>query len=114
MGAVVPDVLPERPTAVAWGSAVQAVSVLLKAQASGIEVPGDLFVTSFSGRDIACKIPPGLTTVHTPAEAMGRQAADLLCAEATAEETPAKVELPAEFVVRGLTGGRLAQTGTVN
>ena len=57
---------------------------VLKSQ--GRAIPGDVAVVGFDDSKVAMHTDPPLTTVHQPAEAMGRQMAKLLVARINGEE----------------------------
>jgi DNA-binding LacI/PurR family transcriptional regulator len=57
---------------------------VLKSQ--GRAIPGDVAVVGFDDSKVAMHTDPPLTTVHQPAEAMGRQMAQLLVARINGEE----------------------------
>ena len=55
-----------RPTAIFAGNDEMAAGVLHTALRLGLDVPGDLTVVGFDDFEIASKVWPPLTTVHTP------------------------------------------------
>lgn len=69
-----------RPTAVMCGNDVLAVGALRRARERGLNVPGDVSITGFDDIELAKVVSPGLTTVHVPHLAMGRNAASELVA----------------------------------
>jgi LacI family transcriptional regulator len=92
------------PTAVVCGNDVLAFGALLEAQRLGLEVPRQLSIVGFDDLDLASQLQPALTTVHVPAEAMWRLAADSVLALLRGERPPAATEVAVSLVVRGSTG----------
>jgi len=84
---------PDRPSAVICGNDQLAFGVLVEAKALGIEVPQDVSVTGFGDSDYAEFLAPPLTTMHVPAEEIGR--------------------LAAAYLLRRIAGEPVEQTGTV-
>jgi LacI family transcriptional regulator len=91
------------PTAVVCGNDVLAFGALLEAQRMGLAVPRDLSIVGFDDLELASHVEPALTTVHVPAEAMWRRAAeralDMLAGRTVPRDPPIEVSL----VVRGST-----------
>ncbi len=95
--------MPRPPTAIICGNDHLAFGALAAAAGMGIRVPAELSLTGFDDLDFAAHATPALTTVHVPAAAMGRQAADCLVAAASARAGPASVELEAPVMLRDTT-----------
>ncbi|MEC5342281.1 LacI family DNA-binding transcriptional regulator [Brenneria populi] len=57
---------------------ILAVGALFECQRLGLSVPRRLSVMGYGDYDIAPQIPPGLSTIHTPGDEIGRAAATLL------------------------------------
>jgi LacI family transcriptional regulator len=91
------------PTAVVCGNDVLAFGALLEAQRLGLAVPRQLSIVGFDDLELASHLHPALTTVHVPAEAMWRQAADRLIAALRGEDVPRETEIEVALVVRGST-----------
>ena len=70
-----------RPTAIFAGNDEMAAGVLSAALRLGLEVPRDLTVVGFDDFDIAARVWPPLTTVHTPTREMAAAAASKLAGE---------------------------------
>lgn len=66
---------PMPPTAVLCVNDVLAVGALKRAQAMGLNVPGDVSITGFDDSELAILVEPPLTTVRVPHRAMGLAAA---------------------------------------
>jgi LacI family transcriptional regulator len=94
---------PTPPTAVICGNDVLAFGALLEAQRLGIDVPRELSIVGFDDLDLASHVHPSLTTVHVPAEAMWRRAADCALAPLRAQAPDPGGEVEVSLVVRGST-----------
>lgn len=92
---------PQRPTAVICGNDVLAAGAIWRAQALGLQVPGDLSITGFDDMDLARLVTPGLSTMHVPHRDMGRQAAALLVGMIEQGAPPARIELDTTLTLRG-------------
>lgn len=97
--------LTEHPslTAIVCTTDVLAIGAVLEAPQLGRGVPDDLSVTGFDDLDLAGQITPALTTVHVPADEIGRQAADLMLSRLRKRPGLAHIELPAELILRQST-----------
>lgn len=91
------------PTAVVCGNDVLALGALLEAQQLGLRVPQDLSIVGFDDLELASHVQPALTTVHVPAEAMWRRAAERALAMARGEAPARDPEVEVSLVVRGST-----------
>ncbi len=70
--------LPEPPTAVFIASDVVAFGALQVIRRHGLRVPQDLALVGFDDVPLSAYLDPPLTTVHLPAEDLGREAGRLL------------------------------------
>jgi LacI family transcriptional regulator len=100
-------------TAVVCTNDVLAIGALFECRAIGVAVPQALSVTGFDDLDLAMHMDPGLTTVHVPADEIGRRAADLVLARINRTEVPERVELAANLILRASTGRPPRQSSTV-
>jgi LacI family transcriptional regulator len=91
------------PTAIVCGNDVLATGALLEAQHLGLAVPRQLSIVGFDDLELASHLQPALTTVHVPAEAMWRRAAERVLAELNGEPIPRDMEIEVSLVVRGST-----------
>jgi LacI family transcriptional regulator len=91
-------------TAAICANDLLAAGALMECAVSGLKVPNDFSITGYGDLDIAAAMNPPITTVKTPAEDMGRIAADCLLARLAGQETIDRVELTTELIVRGSTG----------
>lgn len=97
--------LVEDATAVCCTNDVIAMALMDRLERAGRPVPGDVSVVGFDDIPLASHRRIDLTTVHQPAEEMGRLAAEMaLSAIAAGEHAARSVVVPAELVVRGSTG----------
>jgi LacI family transcriptional regulator len=98
-----------RPTAVICGNDVLAFGALFEAQRSGLVVPRDVSITGFDDLPLAAQLTPPLTTIHVPAELMGRRAADYVLRRLEGLPTADRGELPVNLIVRGSTAPPLGE-----
>lgn len=94
----------EPPTVVVCGSEPHAYGALFEARDMGIAVPDDVSITGFDDMWLSSQTSPPLTTVRTPREEMGRQAAHHLLAQLRGERVVAPRPLETTLVVRKSTG----------
>ncbi|WP_308917840.1 LacI family DNA-binding transcriptional regulator [Jannaschia sp. LMIT008] len=82
-----------------------AVGAVLHCQDAGVAVPGALAVCGFNDLPIAAEIGGGLTTVHSPRRAIGRETAALLLDLAGGAARPVAPvrHIPCHVVPRGTT-----------
>jgi DNA-binding LacI/PurR family transcriptional regulator len=84
---------------------VIAMALMDRLERSGRAVPDAVSVVGFDDIPFAAHRRIDLTTVHQPAEEMGRLAAEMaLSAIAAGEHAARSVVVPAELIVRGSTG----------
>ncbi len=57
---------------------VLATGALFECMRRGWPVPHRLGVMGFGNYEIAAEVPPGLTTVHTPGDKIGKAAANII------------------------------------
>jgi LacI family transcriptional regulator len=88
---------------VVCGNDVLALGALLEAQHMGLAVPRDLSIVGFDDLEIASHVQPALTTVHVPAEALWRRAAERALALVRGEPPVRDPEVEVSLVVRGST-----------
>ena len=95
--------LDPRPTAIFAGNDEMAAGVLHAARQAGLQVPRDLSVVGFDDFEIASRLWPALTTVHTPTREIGRLAAGSRIGRAEDESRNPSDRLPS-LVVRQSSG----------
>ncbi|MGH1565462.1 LacI family DNA-binding transcriptional regulator [Mumia sp. DW29H23] len=80
---------------------ILAAGALLAAEREGLRVPDDVAISGFGDFELAAAVTPALTTVSVPAARLGEIAAShLLERIATAEASPAQVDVGYEVVLR--------------
>jgi len=94
--------LPSRPTAIFAGNDEMAAGALHAARELGLSVPGDVSIVGYDDFQIASRVWPPLTTVHTPTRRIGQMAAEKLMGKETTEPAP-EDRLPT-IVVRQSSG----------
>ena len=93
--------LPQRPTAIFTAGDQFALGIYKAASVLGYQIPSDLSVVGFSGSPLSESIYPALTTISQYAHETGKQAARYLMEILEGEEeTPRRIQLRAELVVR--------------
>lgn len=90
------------PTAITCFNDLVAIGALRALDELGVSVPDDVSVVGYDDIEMAAYLPTPLTTVHVPSREMGRRAAALLLRQLAgdADDTPERVVLDAELVVR--------------
>ena len=96
--------LRERPTAVLATNDVVAVGALMACRVAGVGVPDEISITGVDNTDLGATQTPGLTSIRTPIQELGRLAGSYLTARLEGSEVEIPRELPFEIVVRGSTG----------
>ena len=82
-----------------------AYGALLELRSRGLRVPEDVALAGYDDFGVSRLTTPGLTTVHVPAEDMGRCAAELLFSLVDKKvPQPAHTVLPVELIVRESCG----------
>ncbi len=91
----------DRPTAVFAGSDLVAFGALAAVRDAGLRIPEDVAIVGFDDVPMASDVTPPLTTVHLPAQMLGRTAAELLMQLIAGEEVAQRtVLLDTHLVVR--------------
>jgi DNA-binding LacI/PurR family transcriptional regulator len=97
--------LAEKVTAIIAYNDIMALGALARFHERGIDVPGELSLTSFDDLVYAAVSAPALTTVAMPVDAAGRLAVELLISRLSDPGSPVvHQELPTQLIVRGTTG----------
>jgi LacI family transcriptional regulator len=85
-----------------------AAGALEELRARGLSVPGDVALAGFDDLDFAAQLDPPLTTIRQGVHAHGSEAARALFGLLESPQTPRRVLLPTELVIRRSTiGGSL-------
>jgi len=96
--------LPQPPTAIFASNDVTAFGVMEAVRDRGLRIPEDISIVGFDDILQASNVHPPLTTVRQPLEQMGRVATQMLLRYIKdPEQSPERVELPTELVVRAST-----------
>ncbi len=93
-----------RPTAFVCGSEPFAFGALFEAEAMGYRVPADVSIAGFDDIWLSSHLTPSLTTVRTPHDKIGVEAARHLLGELRGESPPPPRPLETQLVVRQSTG----------
>lgn len=93
---------PNPPDAIVAVSDILAIGAAQQAKRRGIEIPEKLAIIGFDDIPVAEMVSPPLSTIHQPAQEMGRIAVELLIQKLTFPGTPEQaVQLEWTFVKRG-------------
>ncbi|WP_344966545.1 LacI family DNA-binding transcriptional regulator [Salinactinospora qingdaonensis] len=95
--------LPERPTAIFYGSDLMAIGGYSALSDSGLAIPADVAVAGFDDIALASFTSPPLTTIRSRHRALGSSAARILLDMLKGQEAPASTVLTAELRVREST-----------
>jgi DNA-binding LacI/PurR family transcriptional regulator len=88
------------PDAIVGGNDRIGIAAMLLLQSRGIAVPGRVLVTGFNGFEFHKYASPRLTTVVSPAYAMGERAGEILLRRLDGEPFPsAEIVCPVSFLV---------------
>lgn len=93
----------DRPDAIFAVSDSIAIGVLGAARDLGLTIPADLGLVGYNDIPVAAQLPVPLTTITTPAYAIGSAGARLLIDLVAGRPTDQSVRLPVELAVRGST-----------
>jgi LacI family transcriptional regulator len=92
------------PTAVICGNDQLAFGALIECHRQGIGVPDQVSIVGFDDLEFASQLLPPLTTIHVPAEEIGRRAAAFLVDRLNGRASPMTTEVAVSLVVRGSSG----------
>ena len=98
------------PSAVFVASDVVALGALRAVNTAGLSVPQDLAIVGFDDIPVAEHISPPLTTVHVPAQELGRTAAQMLLEIIQTGKSVPPIILETELIVRESCGAYLKST----
>lgn len=94
--------LTDRPTAIFAANDEMAAGALHAARELGLSVPNDISIVGYDDFQIAARVWPPLTTIHTPTRRIGRMAAEKLMGHEASDSAP-EAHLPT-LVVRQSSG----------
>lgn len=103
----------ERPRAVLCRNDDWAVGAIAACAEAGVRVPDEIAVTGFDNIAVGRMVPPPLTTVAQPSEAMAKKAVELLLRQIRGEKLSTSdelVKLPCQLVVRQSCGAKAWRT----
>ena len=96
--------LPDSPTAIWTINDLLAISAMRAIQERGLHIPDDIALAGFDDIVFSRQLYPPLTTVHMPAQEMGRRAAEMLFKRIDDPEyEPMQVILDTQLVIRQST-----------
>ncbi|MGD9541875.1 MAG: LacI family DNA-binding transcriptional regulator [Variibacter sp.] len=98
-----------RPTAIICGNDQLAFGAIIEATSQGLKIPEDISIAGFNDLDYAAYLNPPLTTMHVPAEQIGRAAGDYLLGKIAGTPTLPITEIEVNLIVRGSTGPLVKQ-----
>jgi LacI family transcriptional regulator, repressor for deo operon, udp, cdd, tsx, nupC, and nupG len=97
---------PQPPAAVFCTSDQMAIGLMRTLASAGVRVPHDISVAGFDDIDFAGVAEPPLTTIRQPRRELGQAAAAALTALLQNRDTPQRLSLKTELVIRDSTGRR--------
>lgn len=95
-----------KPTAILFGTDLQAIGALYEARQMGVRVPDDVSILGFDNIEEGEFMQPALTTIQTPAREIGRLAAERIVALIEGQEPEAMKPLAHSIVLRESLGRR--------
>lgn len=98
-----------KPTAIVFGTDLQAIGALYEIRKMGLRVPEDVSIVGFDGIEEGKLMQPALTTVELPAHEIGRLAAKRMIALIEGQELAPTKPLPHSVTVRKSLGTPLSK-----
>lgn len=101
--------LPRRPTAILFGTDLQAIGALYEARRMGVNVPDEVSILGFDNIEEGEFMQPALSTIRMPAREIGRLAAQRMVDLIEGREPAAASPLEHSVLLReslGRVGGR--------
>ena len=97
------QLLPVKPDAIVAASDRMAIGILNEAKSVGLRIPEDVSIVGFDNHEFATFTDPPLTTVHSPLEEFGTEAAKLLLARLREHQVAGseRVTLATKLIQRG-------------
>lgn len=92
------------PTAIICGHDIIAAGALTACRRLGVPVPERVSITGFEDLEITEHLDPPLTTVHFPADELGRRAGDQILQMVTQSDLHRPIEVAIDLRIRGTTG----------
>lgn len=98
----------EIPSAIFAATDESAISAIAAIKDRGLDVPGDIAITSIDNIEMAAMVRPALTTVRVPKRSMANSAIQYLSADSNFEvRKEMSILLPIELVIRESCGANL-------
>ena len=95
---------PRRPTAILFGTDLQAIGALYEARQMGVSVPRDISILGFDSIEEGEFMQPALSTIRLPAHDIGRLAAQRMVALVEGKEPPPAQPLVHSVLLRASLG----------
>lgn len=96
--------LEDKPTAIVFGTDLQAIGALYEARKMGLSIPRDVSILGFDGIEEGKLMQPSLATVGLPAHEIGRLAAERIIGLIEGREPPPATPLPHTLLLRDSLG----------
>jgi len=104
--------LKPRPTAIFCANDIQALGALFACYRLGFVIPQDLSIVGFDDLPMSRFVNPSLTTIHVPAEEMGKEAANRIIRNVETEQ-PIEPLLLQTHIIRRDSLGPVPQTSRI-
>lgn len=88
------------PSAIVCSNDIYALEIIRALKQSGFKIPEDVSIVGFDDIDELEYVEPGLTTVHTPIDAIGKQAVTAVIQAIEGTSPPREYILPYRFITR--------------
>lgn len=98
---------PEVPTAIFAATDESAIAAMAAIKDAGLDIPGDIAISSIDNIEMASMIRPALTTVRVPKQTMANMAIQYLSTDNFALKEQMSLMLPIELIVRDSCGAKL-------
>lgn len=98
------------PTAVFAASDPIAIGAMRALHNAGLRIPQDISIVGFDDISVASFTNPPLTTVHAPAEVMGKTAVEFLYQKIMLQQEssiPVRITFPCELIIRESCGNQI-------
>ncbi|GAL02092.1 ribose operon repressor [Photobacterium aphoticum] len=82
------------------GSDLMAIGAMKAVLEKGLTIPADIAIAGFDNIPNSDMLPVGLTTVNTPINQLGVEAANMLINIIEDKATPRKIELDTDLMIR--------------
>lgn len=103
---------PRRPTAILFGTDLQAIGALHQARSMGVRVPQDVSILGFDNIEEGRFMQPSLSTIRLPAREIGQLAAERIVALIEGREPPPAKPLAHSVLLRESLGAAPSRSDT--